>query len=95
MRKHLGLLSFLILVLTGFTWYSFYTTGSFLNTYIPKKIWSNGGMYYGLLVVGFSASSLFCLFSPKGFWKKASATLLIGIPVGFISIVVLFAVSHM
>jgi hypothetical protein len=81
MSKYLGLISILILVITGFIYYSL------LGKMIPE-FW-----VYSILFIGFFASILFCWFSPSGFWKKVSATILIGLPICFIVVVVLIGLS--
>lgn len=95
MRKYLGLLSFLVLVIVGLIWGTMFNSGSFLNSITPKVIRESDIVGFGLPIAGLLLSAGLCWFSPKGVWKYVSATLIIGIPVGFITIVVLFAVSHM
>lgn len=69
MQKYLGLISILILVVTGLSYYFL------LGKMIPES-W-----VYSVLFGGFLASVLACWFSPSGFLKKTSATILIGLPV--------------
>lgn len=78
MRKYLGVVSFLILI----------STYLILESLVGKQI----EQFWVLLIlaIGYLASALASWYSKSGFWKKASATILIVLPVGYLVIIALF-----
>lgn len=77
MRKYSGILSILILV----------GTYLILQSFAGKHI---GQWWVFIIVLGYLASAFASWYSTSGFWKKASATILILLPVGYLVILALF-----
>ncbi|MEH7386438.1 hypothetical protein V7147_13680 [Bacillus sp. JJ1521] len=77
MRKYLGIVSILILIATYLI----------LQSLLGKQI---GHLWVLIIVIGYLASALASWFSKSGFWRKASATILIVLPVGYLVIIALF-----
>ena len=82
MRKYSGVISILILI------------AIFLTFKIPNigKVLPSWCFWY-VLIFGYSASAFASWYSPSGFWRKASATILIIIPAGYLVVVVLFMIG--
>lgn len=80
MRKYLGIVSILILIVTYLI----------LGSLVGKQI---GHLWVLIIVIGYLASALASWYSKSGFWRKASATILIIIPVGYLVIIALFMLS--
>ncbi|RWZ60607.1 hypothetical protein EQV77_04745 [Halobacillus fulvus] len=78
MRKYLGVVSILILIATYLI----------LQTLFGTQI----GQLWVLVIIaiGYVASALASWYSKSGFWRKASATILIVLPVGYLVIIALF-----
>ncbi|MGE7182665.1 hypothetical protein ACQKKK_01435 [Peribacillus sp. NPDC006672] len=83
MRKYLGIISILILIGTYFI---FYIPGI---DKLPLPYW----FLYVFLLTGYIAAAFASWYSHSGFWRRASATILIILPIGFIIIVVGIAKS--
>lgn len=77
MRKYIGIVSILILIVTYFI----------LESLVGKQI---GHLWVWIIVIGYLASALASWYSESGFWRKASATILIVLPVGYLVIITLF-----
>ena len=77
MRKYLGIVSILILIATYLI----------LESLVGKRI---GHLWVWIIGIGYLASALASWYSESGFWRKASATVLTGLPVGYLVILVLF-----
>ncbi len=77
LRKYLGMVSILILIATYFI----------LESLVGKYI---GNWWIWIIIIGYSASALASWYSKSGFWRKASATILIVLPVGYLIIIALF-----
>lgn len=77
MKKYSGILSILILV----------GTYLILQSLVGKHI---GQWWVFIIVLGYSASAFASWYSTRGFWRKASATILILLPVGYLVIIALF-----
>lgn len=77
MRKYLGIVSIAILV----------GTYVILELLVGKQI---GQLWVWIIVVGYLAAAIVTWYSESGFWKKASATILIGLPLGAIVILLSF-----
>ncbi|EDL66594.1 hypothetical protein [Bacillus sp. SG-1] len=77
LKNYLGMVSILILIAT-------YTL---LQSLVGKYI---GHWWVVIIVIGFVASALASWYSKSGFWRKASATILIALPVGYLIILALF-----
>jgi hypothetical protein len=58
-----------------------------LQSLIGKQI---GHFWVLIIVIGYLASALASWYSKGGFWRKASATILIVLPVGYLVIIALF-----
>jgi hypothetical protein len=76
-KKYLGLVSIGILVLTFLV----------LQTLVGKQI---GHLWVWIILIGYIGSVLASWFSASGFWRKASATILIALPVAFLTVVLTF-----
>ena len=76
MRKYLGIVSIIILLGTYVV----------LELLVGKQI---GHLWLWIMVVGYLAAAVVTWYSESGFWKKASATILIALPLG--AIVILFS----
>ncbi|WP_175991494.1 hypothetical protein [Bacillus sp. Marseille-Q1617] len=77
MRKYLGVVSILILILTSLL----------LQALVGKQI---GQLWVWIIVVGYVGSAAASWFSESGFWRKASATILIALPVAFLTFILSF-----
>ncbi|MEH7254315.1 hypothetical protein V7111_19520 [Neobacillus niacini] len=77
MRKYLGIVSILILIATYLI----------LQSLVGKQI---GHLWVLIIVIGYLASALAFWYSKSGFWRKASATILTVLPVGYLLIIALF-----
>ena len=78
MRKYLGIVSIVILIATYLI----------LESLVGKQI---GRLWvWMIIVIGYLTATLASWYSESGFWRKASAAILIGLPVGFLVILVLF-----
>ena len=80
LRKYLGIISILILIVTY----------SILQSLVGKQI---GHLWVWIIVIGYLASALASWYSKIGFWRKASATILIVLPVGYLVIIALFMIG--
>ncbi|RLQ94504.1 hypothetical protein [Falsibacillus albus] len=80
MRKYLGIVSILILIATFFI----------LQTLTGKYI---GHLWLWIIAIGYISAAAASWFSTSGFWRKASAAILILLPVGYIAIIVLFMIG--
>ncbi|MEL3971050.1 hypothetical protein AAEO50_02060 [Rossellomorea oryzaecorticis] len=77
MKKYLGIISILILILTFLL----------LQTLVGKQI---GQWWVWIIAIGYTASAAASWFSESGFWRKASAAILIALPVAFLTIILTF-----
>jgi len=77
LRKYLGIVSILILIATYLI----------LQSLVGKQI---GYLWVVIIVIGYLASAIASWLSTSRFWKKASATILIVLPAGYIVIIALF-----
>ncbi|MGD6968752.1 hypothetical protein ACQCVP_20240 [Rossellomorea vietnamensis] len=77
LRKYLGMVSILILIATYLI----------LQSLVGKYM---GQWWVVIIVIGFVSSALASWYSESGFWRKASATILIALPVGYVIIIALF-----
>ncbi|RDW17674.1 hypothetical protein CWR45_10025 [Oceanobacillus chungangensis] len=77
MRKYLGIISILVLVATFLT----------LQSFVGKQI---GNLWIWIILIGYLVATLASWYSKSGFWRKASATILIILPVGYLILLVLF-----
>ena len=77
LRKYLGIVSILILIATYLI----------LQSLVGKQI---GHLWVLIIVIGYLASALASWYSKSGFWRKASATILIVLPAGYLVIIALF-----
>ncbi|MCU1807588.1 hypothetical protein NVV31_19565 [Cytobacillus firmus] len=77
MRKYLGIVSILILIATYLI----------LQALVGKQI---GHLWVLIIVTGYLASAIASWYSKSGFWRKASATILIVLPLGYLVIIALF-----
>ncbi|HWL23447.1 MAG TPA: hypothetical protein VNR38_06820 [Ureibacillus sp.] len=77
MRKYLGIVSIIILI----------GTYLLLESLVGKQI---GHLWVLVIVIGYLASAIASWYSKNGFWRKASATILIALPVGYLVIIGLF-----
>ncbi|MCA1060212.1 hypothetical protein LCL96_14835 [Rossellomorea aquimaris] len=82
MRKYLGLLSIFILLVTFLI----------LQSLVGKQI---GHLWVWIIAIGFAGAAFASWYSAPGFWRKASAVILVVLPVGFILFIVLFMVALM
>ncbi|MCM3585734.1 hypothetical protein M3182_08215 [Mesobacillus maritimus] len=80
MRKYLGILSIFILIVTYFI----------LQSLVGKQI---GHLWVWIIVIGYVAAALSSWYSTSGFWRKASATVLIILPIGYLVIIALFIIG--
>lgn len=80
MRKYLGIVSILILMITFII----------VNYLVDQEI---GYLWAFVIAGGYIASVLASWYSTSGFWRKSSATILIVLPVGYIILIVLFMVG--
>ena len=76
MRKHLGIVSILILITLCFVVESFVGKPA---KYEP--------LLFTIVIIGYLTAILACWYSVSGFWRKASATILIGIPIVYLVII--------
>ncbi|MEH7237649.1 hypothetical protein [Bacillus sp. JJ1562] len=75
MRKYLGIVSILILIVTYLI----------LQTIVGKDI---GQLWILIIAIGYLASAFASWYSTSGFWRKASATILIILPVAFLIFII-------
>lgn len=80
MRKYLGIVSILILIVTYFV----------LQSLVGKEIVN---LWIWIIAIGYLSSLIASWYSTSGVWRKASATILIIIPVGYLVIVILFIIG--
>jgi hypothetical protein len=80
LRNYLGIVSILILAFTYFI----------LQSLVGKQI---GHLWIWIIVMGYLASVLASWYSKSGFWRKASATILILLPVGYLAFILLFMIG--
>ncbi|MFC7786419.1 hypothetical protein ACFQWC_18130 [Rossellomorea sp. GCM10028870] len=80
MRKYNGLVSIFILIVTFLI----------LQSLVGKQI---GNLWVWIIAVGYIGSALASWYSAPGFWRKASAVLLVVLPVGFIIFIGLFIIG--
>jgi len=80
LRKYLGIISILILIATYLI----------LQSLVGKQI---GHLWIWIIVIGYLASALASWYSKSGFWRQASATILIVLPVGYLVIIALFMIG--
>ncbi|OXS64503.1 hypothetical protein [Rossellomorea vietnamensis] len=80
MRKYFGLLSIGILI------------GTFLvlQSLVGKQV---GHLWGWIIAIGYVGAAWASWYSDPGFWRKASAVILVLLPVGFILVVGLFIVG--
>ncbi|MEC2057417.1 hypothetical protein I6J18_04515 [Peribacillus psychrosaccharolyticus] len=83
MRKYLGIISILILI------------GTYCIFYIPgiDKLPLPHWFLYVFFLTGYIAAAFASWYSHSGFWRRASATILIILPIGFIILVVGISIS--
>ncbi|MBH9966051.1 hypothetical protein [[Bacillus] enclensis] len=77
MKKYLGLVSIGILILTFIV----------LQSLVGKQI---GHLWVWIMLIGYFGAVLASWFSSGGFWRKASATILIALPLAFLTVVLTF-----
>ena len=77
MQKYLGIVSIVILIATYLI----------LESLVGKQI---GHLWVWIIVIGYLSSALASWYSERGFWRKASVAVLIGLPIGYLAILVLF-----
>ncbi|MBF0705832.1 hypothetical protein IQ283_04370 [Alkalihalobacillus hwajinpoensis] len=77
MRKYLGIVSIIILIATYLI----------LQSLVGTQI---GHLWILIIAIGYLASALASWYSKSGFWRKASASILIVLPVGYLLIIALF-----
>jgi hypothetical protein len=77
MKKYSGIVSIFILVLTF----------AVLQALVGKQI---GHLWIWIIAAGYAASAAASWYSESGFWRKASATILIALPIGFLTVVITF-----
>ncbi|MGM0865883.1 MAG: hypothetical protein ACQEWF_14520 [Bacillota bacterium] len=82
MKKYLGLVSIFILIVTILI----------LQSLVGKQI---GHLWVWIIGIGYGCAALASWFSAPGFWRKASAVILVVVPVGFIIFIVLFVIGLM
>jgi hypothetical protein len=82
MRKYLGPVSIFILLLTFLV----------LQSLVGKQI---GHLWLWIIVVGYAGSAIASWYSAPGFWRKASAVILVVLPVGFLLFIGLFIIGLM
>lgn len=80
MRKYFGLLSIGILIVTFLI----------LQSLVGKQI---GHLWVWIILIGYFGATFASWYSAPGFWRKASAVILVVLPVGFILVVGLFIVG--
>jgi hypothetical protein len=79
MRKYLGIVSISILIVTVVI----------LQLLVGKQI---GHLWMWIMSVGYIGAALSSWYSEPGFWRKASAVIVVVLPVGFLVFIVLFIV---
>ncbi|OAT85945.1 hypothetical protein A6P54_17475 [Bacillus sp. MKU004] len=77
MKKYLGLVSIGILILTFIV----------LQSLVGKQI---GHLWVWIMLIGYFGAVLASWFSSSGLWRKASATILIALPLAFLTVVLTF-----
>jgi hypothetical protein len=77
LRKYLGIVSILILIATYFI----------LQSLVGKMV---GNLWIWVIAIGYLSSVLASWFSTSGFWRKASGTVLIIIPLVYLVTIILF-----
>ncbi|KPL58473.1 hypothetical protein [Rossellomorea vietnamensis] len=77
MRKYFGLLSLGILVVTFLV----------LQSLVGKQI---GHLWVWIIAIGYVGAVISSWYSAPGFWRKASAVILLLLPLGFILMIGLF-----
>ncbi|MDN3018957.1 hypothetical protein PH210_22555 [Paenibacillus sp. BSR1-1] len=82
MRKYSGIFSILILIAI-FVIFKIPHAGELLPS------WS----FWFVLIFGFASAVIASWYSPSGFWRKASAAILIMIPVGYLVVFILFIIG--
>ncbi|WP_201715607.1 hypothetical protein [Rossellomorea arthrocnemi] len=82
MKKYFGLLSFSILIVTFLI----------LQSLVGKQI---GQLWIWIMLLGFGGAAFSSWYSEPGFWRKASAVILVVFPAGFILFIVLFMAGLM
>ena len=80
LRKYLGIISILTLIATYLI----------LQSLVGKQI---GHLWVWIIVIGYLVSALASWYSKSGFLRKASATILIVLPVGYLVIIALFMIG--
>ncbi|NRD77295.1 hypothetical protein HPT25_07260 [Bacillus sp. BRMEA1] len=80
MRRYLGIVSIVILIVTYLI----------LQSLVGKK---TGNFWILITFIGYLSSVLSSWYSTSGFWKMASATILILIPAGYLVVFILFLVG--
>jgi hypothetical protein len=77
MKKYLGIISIFILILTFLL----------LQALVGKQI---GQWWVWIIVIGYVASAVASWYSESGFWRKASAAILIALPIAFLTFILSF-----
>jgi hypothetical protein len=77
LRKYLGAVSIFLLILTFLL----------LQALVGKQI---GQWWVWIIVIGYTASAAASWFSESGFWRKASAAILIALPIAFLTFILSF-----
>ncbi|MGM0852503.1 MAG: hypothetical protein ACQEWI_07815 [Bacillota bacterium] len=80
MRKYFGIVSIFILIVTFLI----------LQSLVGKQI---GHLWVWIIGMGYVGSVLASWYSAPGFWRKASAAILVVLPVGFLIFIVLFMIG--
>jgi|GEM_PF-3958738 hypothetical protein len=80
MKKYLGLVSIFILIVSFLI----------LQSLVGKQI---GHLWVWIIGIGYGCAALASWFSSPGFWRKASAAILVVVPVGFILFLVSFVIG--
>ncbi|MCR8849295.1 hypothetical protein NQ095_12815 [Rossellomorea sp. SC111] len=82
MSKYFGLLSISILIVTFLI----------LQALVGKQI---GHLWLWIIAIGYIGAVCASWYSAPGFWRKASAVILVVLPVGFILVIGLFIAGLM
>jgi hypothetical protein len=80
LRKYLGFVSILILIATYLI----------LQFFVGKQI---GHLWVWIIGIGYLSSAIASWYSPRGLWRRLSATILIIIPVGYLIVFLLFIIG--
>jgi hypothetical protein len=77
LKKYLGIVSIFILILTFLV----------LQALVGKQI---GQLWVWIIGIGYVASAVASWYSESGFWRKASAAILIALPIAFLTFILSF-----